>query len=32
MLYHNVSDKIHFRLVVYLNSGLSVTEALEWEH
>jgi hypothetical protein len=30
MLYHNVSDKIHFRLVVYLNSGLTVTEALEW--
>jgi hypothetical protein len=32
MLYHNVSDKIHFRLVVNLNSGLSVTEALEWVH
>jgi len=30
MLYHNVSDKIRFRLVVNLNSGLSVTEALEW--
>ena len=32
MLYHNASDKIRFRLVVNLSSGLSVTEALEWAH
>jgi hypothetical protein len=32
MVYHNVSDKVRFRLIVFLNSGLSVTEALEWAH
>ncbi len=29
-VYGTASDKVRFRLVVYLNSGLSVTEALEW--
>ena len=28
MVYRNVSDKVRFRLVVYLDSGLSVTEEL----
>ena len=32
MVYHNLSDKVRFRLVVFLKSGLSVTEALEWAH
>ena len=32
MVYHNLSDKVRFRLVIILNSGLSVTEALEWAH
>jgi hypothetical protein len=27
-----VSDKVRFQLVVYLNSGLSLNEALEWSH
>jgi hypothetical protein len=30
MVYHNMSDKVRFRLVVDLNSGSSVTEAREW--
>ncbi|MCU1339970.1 MAG: hypothetical protein JWO19_5551 [Bryobacterales bacterium] len=30
MVYRNASDKVHFRLVVYLDSGLSVTEELGW--
>jgi len=30
MVYHNMSGKVRFRLVIHLNSGLSVTEALDW--
>jgi len=30
MVYRNASEKVHFRLVVYLDSGLSVTEEMEW--
>jgi hypothetical protein len=30
MVYRNTSEKIRFRLVAYLDSGLSVTEALDW--
>jgi hypothetical protein len=30
VVYHNMSERVHFRLVVYLGSGLSVAEALEW--
>ena len=30
MVYRNTSDKVSFRLVVYLASGLTVTETLEW--
>jgi hypothetical protein len=30
MVYRNASEKVRFRLVVYLDSGLSVTEELEW--
>jgi hypothetical protein len=29
-VYRNTSGKVRFRLVVYLDSGLSLTEALEW--
>jgi hypothetical protein len=30
MVYRNTSGQIRFRLVAYLDSGLSVTEALDW--
>jgi hypothetical protein len=30
MVYHNGSDKVRFRLVIYLDAGLSVMEALDW--
>jgi len=30
MVYRNSSDKVHFRLVVYLDAGLRVTEELDW--
>lgn len=30
MVYRNTSDKVHFRLLVYLDSALSVTQELEW--
>ncbi len=30
MVYRNASDKVRFRLVVYLNTGLSVIEVLDW--
>lgn len=30
MVYRNASDKVRFRLVVYLDAGLSVTEELQW--
>ena len=30
MVYRNASDKVRFRLVVYLTTGLSVTEVLDW--
>ncbi len=30
MVYRNASEKVRFRLVVYLDSGLSVTEELQW--
>jgi hypothetical protein len=30
LVYHNMSDKVHFQLALYLNSGLSVTEGLDW--
>jgi len=30
MVYRNSSDKVRFRLVIYLETGLSLTEVLEW--
>jgi hypothetical protein len=30
MVYRNVSNKVRFRLVTYLDAGLSLTEALDW--
>jgi hypothetical protein len=30
MVYRNASEKVRFRLVMYLDSGLSVTEELQW--
>jgi hypothetical protein len=30
MVYRNTSDKIHFRLIAYLDTGLSVAQALDW--
>jgi hypothetical protein len=30
MVYRNSSNQVRFRLVVYLNTGLSVTEVLDW--
>jgi hypothetical protein len=30
MVYRNVSNKVRFRLVAYLDAGLSLTEALDW--
>ena len=29
-IYHNASEKIRFRLVIYLDPGVSVTEELDW--
>ena len=31
-VYGTTSDKVRFRLVLDLGSGLSVTEALDWDH
>lgn len=30
MVYRNASNKVGFRLVLYLNAGLNVTQTLEW--
>ncbi len=30
MVYHNASEKVRFRLIMYLDSGLSVTQELQW--
>lgn len=30
MVYRNTSNKVGFRLVLYLNAGVNVTQALEW--
>jgi hypothetical protein len=29
-LYKNASEKVSFRLIVYLDPGVSVTEELDW--
>jgi hypothetical protein len=29
-IYHNASEKVRFRLVIYLDPGVSVTEELDW--
>ena len=29
-IYRNASEKVHFRLVIYLDPGVSVTEELDW--
>ncbi|HEY2845342.1 MAG TPA: hypothetical protein VGJ09_16885 [Bryobacteraceae bacterium] len=31
-IYRNTSDRVSFRLVVYLDEGVSVAEALDWPH
>jgi len=30
-IYRNASDKVHLRLVIYLDPGVSVTEELDWQ-